>query len=164
MTDLRSPQFGAILYRASELISIQGAEVFDLLGISLHANKISIVLAINANGPMSSTAISQHIGISRQLIESRLKNSVKDGFFTQMQDPNDFRKKIYDISENARPEAKRIISIMMDFEQVYAKLWAEIGLDLEEGLKLMEQALSRTSLEHRLCDEFPEYSTQMKRS
>ncbi|MEP4053205.1 MAG: MarR family winged helix-turn-helix transcriptional regulator [Litorimonas sp.] len=161
MSKLRSPQFGAILYRSSELISVQGAKVFDLLGISLHANKISIVLAINAKGPLSSTGISHHTGISRQLIESRLKSSVKDGFFTQMQDPQDSRKKIYDISENSKAEADRIISIMSDFEQVYAALWEEIGVDLEDGIKRMEKALSRISLEHRLCQEFPNYSDQM---
>ena len=162
MTDLRSPQFGAILYRASELISIQGAKVFDLLGISLHANKISIVLAIHEKGALSSTEISQHIGISRQLIESRLKSSVNDGFFTQLPDPTDSRKKIYDISGEFREEAARIVSIMIDFEQVYSVLWDEIGVDLEKSLKLMERALSRTSLEHRLCDKFPKYSGEMK--
>ena len=162
MTELRSPQFGAILYRASELISEQGAEVFDLLGISLHANKISIVLAINARGALSSTEISQHIGISRQLIESRLKSSVEDGFFIQSQDPRDSRKKIYDISEGSRAEAARIVSIMTDFETVYATLWAEIGVDLEAGLKSMEWALSKTSLQHRLCEYFPEYLPQIK--
>lgn len=161
MTELRSPQFGAVLYRASELISTQGVKVFDLLNISLHANKISIVLAINAKGALSSTEISQHVGISRQLIESRLKGSVDDGFFTQSQDPRDSRKKIYDISAESKAEAARIVSIMKDFEQVYATLWDEIGIDLETGLKLMEKALSRTSLEHRLCQEFPEYSDQM---
>jgi len=108
------------------------------LGISLHANKISIVLAINARGALSSTEISQHIGISRQLIESRLKSSVEDGFFIQSQDPRDSRKKIYDISEGSRAEAARIVSIMTDFETVYATLWAEIGVDLEAGLKSME--------------------------
>ena len=161
MTELRSPQFGAILYRATELISAQGAEVFDRLGISLHANKISIVLAINAKGAMSSTEIARHIGISRQLIESRLKGSVDDGFFSQRPDPNDSRKKIYDIADAFKAEADRIVSIMKDFEEVYAELWEEIGVDLEEGVKMMEKALSRTSLEHRLCRAFPEYSGQM---
>ena len=161
MSKLRSPQFGAILYRSTELISVQGAAVFDLLGIGLHANKISLVLAINAKGALSSTEISQHTGISRQLIESRLKGSVADGFFIQRQDPKDARKKIYDFAEGSKAEVARIVSIMKDFEQVYAALWNEIGIDLEEGIKRMERALSRTSLEHRLCQEFPDYSDQM---
>ena len=50
---------------------------------------------------------------------------------------------------------------MIDFEQVYSVLWNEIGVDLEKALKLMERALSRTSLEHRLCDEFPKYADEM---
>jgi len=146
MSKLRSPQFGAILYRSTELISVQGAAVFDLLGISIHTNKISLVLAINAKGALSSTEISQHTG---------------DGFFIQRQDPKDSRKKIYEFAEGAKAEAARIVSIMKDFEQVYAALWDEIGIDLEEGVKRMERALSRTSLEHRLCQKFPGYSDQM---
>lgn len=161
MTKLRSPQFGAILFRASELISIQGAEVFDRLGISLHANKISIVLALHAKGALSSTELSQHIGISRQLIESRLKSSVSDGFFISLPDPKDSRKRIYNIADDARAEADRIVSVMKDFEQVYATLWQEIGVDLEGTLKLMERALGQKSLTHRLCEDFPNYDDEI---
>ncbi len=160
MSDIRSPQFGAILFRASELISVQGAEVFDELGFSLHANKISIVLALHTNGAMSSTELSKHIGISRQVLESRLKGSVKDGFFTSLADPNDSRKRIYDISADARPEADRIVAIMKDFEQVYDAMWQEIGVDLEQSLKKMERALKRKPLLSRLCDDFPKYNDE----
>ena len=161
MTQIRSPQFGAILFRASELISVQGAEVFDRLGISLHANKISIVLALHTQGALSSTELSQHIGLSRQLIESRLKTSVSDGFFISKPDPKDSRKRIYDISDASRAEAERIVSIMKDFEQVYATLWEEIGVELEDGLKLMERALARKPLTARLCDDFSKYYDEM---
>jgi DNA-binding MarR family transcriptional regulator len=162
MTELRSPQFGAILFRASELISVQGAEVFDRLGISLHANKISIVLALHAKGALSSTELSQHIGISRQVIESRLKPSVKDGFFISVPEPKDSRKRIYNISEGSRSEADRIVSIMKDFEQVYSTLWEEIGVELENALKLMERALARKALTYRLCDDFPKYYDEIE--
>ena len=140
MPKIRSPQFGAILFRASELIGVQGAEVFDRLGISLHANKISIVLALHAKGALSSTELAQHIGVSRHLIESRLKPSVKDGFFISVPEPKDPRKRLYNISAGARSEADRTVSIMIDFEQVYSTLWEEIGVELENALKLMERA------------------------
>ena len=162
MTKLRSPQFGAVLFRASELISRQGAEVFDCLGISLHANKISIVLALHAKGALSSTELAQHIGLSRQLIESRLKASVKSGFFISLPDPKDSRKRIYNISEGSRVEADRIVSIMKDFEQVYTTLWEEIGVELESSLKLMERALARKALTYRLCEDFPKYSDEIE--
>jgi len=162
MSELRSPQFGAILFRSTELISLQGAEVFDRLGISLHANKISIVLALHSKGALSSTELSQHIGISRQLIESRLKTSVNDGFFVSLADPKDSRKRIYNISEDAKAEAERIVSIMKDFEQVYATLWQEIGVDIESAIKLMEKSLDRKNLTYRLCESFPSYSSEIE--
>lgn len=160
MSELRSPQFGAILFRASELISAQGAQVFEELGFSLHANKISIVLALYTKGAMSSTELSKHIGISRQVLENRLKGSVKDGFFTSLPDPSDSRRRIYDISPQAQPEAERIVAIMKDFEQVYDAMWQEIEVNIELGLKKMERALKRKPLISRLCDDFPKYNDE----
>ena len=154
---LRSPQFGAILFRTSELINSQGSDVFQRLGISLPASRISIVLTLHAKGALSSTELSEHIGLSRQLIESRLKPSIKDGFFISLIDSNDSRRRIYDIAESARIEADRIVAIMTDFEEVYSKLWQEIGVDLEQALKLMESALAMQPLTERLLKQFPKY-------
>ncbi|AQP99970.1 hypothetical protein B0W48_09340 [Pseudoalteromonas aliena] len=162
MTRVKSPQFGAVLFRSTELISTHGVEVFERLGIGLHANKISIVLALHTRGALSSTELSKHIGISRQLIESRLKSSVKDGFFIALPDLDDSRRRIYNISASAKVEAERIVSIMLDFEQVYAALWDEIGIDIEVAIKLMEKVLNKKSLFHRLLEEFPDYEVQVK--
>lgn len=157
----RSPQFGAILFRASELIAHQGDRVFDDLGVGVGAGKISIILAINQHGPLTSTELSRRIGHSRQVIESRLKSSVADGFFVSAIDPKDSRRRIYDFSEGARPIVARVLSIMLDFEKVYDALWHEIGLDLEAGLRALERGLSRTSLTERLYREFPKYEEQL---
>ncbi len=77
----REPQFGAILFRASQLVGDQGVEAFDVLGIALDARWLSIVLALNARGPMTSTQLAEHIGHSRQVIESRVKPGVARGHF-----------------------------------------------------------------------------------
>jgi DNA-binding MarR family transcriptional regulator len=157
----RTPQFGAILFRANELIGRQGAEAFDKLGVDLHASKISIVLTLEKFGPLTSSEIAERIGHSRQLIESRLKSSVKDGFFVSYEDPQDARRRVYDFSDEARPIVKRIMSIMVDFETVYAELLREIGLDLEEGLRRMEKALSKSPLIDRLSSHFPAYQSEV---
>lgn len=162
MANPRSPQFGAILFRASELIGEQGAAVFDRLGIGLHASKISIVLAISAHGPQSSSQLAERIGHSRQLIESKLKPSVADGFFISAPDPEDSRRRIYDFSEAARPEVERILAVMTEFESVYDALWAEIGVDLEASLLAMEEALLKRHLTFRLVDQFPHHLIALK--
>lgn len=154
---IRSPQFGAILLRASELIAIQGQEVFEKLNISLPANRISLVLAISTQGPLSSTELAKHIGLSRQLIESRLKQSVQDGFFVSVPDKRDSRKRVYDIAPKAKDEAAQIVAIMQDFEAVYDALWEEIGVNLESSLKSMEHALNKQSLLARLNTQFPHH-------
>jgi len=144
---IRSPQFGAILLRASELIATQGQEVFEALNISLPANRISLVLAIHTQGPLSSTELASHIGLSRQLIESRLKQSVADGFFVSVPD-----------ERKAKADAAQIVTIMQEFEDVYDALWEEIEVNLEASLKSMEQALKKQSLLTRLNEQFPHHS------
>ncbi len=162
MTQPRTPQFGAILFRASELIGRQGARVFDEIGIPVSASKISIILTLHTHGPLTSTELSNRIGHSRQVIESRLKSSVADGFFVSQLDPEDSRKRVYDFSDDARPIVEQVIAVMLEFEQVYEVLWQELGVDLEKSLKAMERALSKNSLTERLCDEFPQYSNRIK--
>lgn len=162
MSQPRTPQFGAILFRASELIGRQGARVFEDLGVEIHAGKISIVLTLHRDGPLTSTELSRRIGHSRQVVESRLKSSVADGFFVSIVDPKDSRRRVYDFSDEARPVVERVVAIMVDFEQVYEALWQETGVDLEAGLRAMERALEKESLTERLCKEFPMYKDQLR--
>lgn len=149
----RDPQFGAILFRASQLVGDQGVEAFDVLGIALDARWLSIVLALNARGPMTSTQLADHIGHSRQVIESRVKPGVARGIFTSRPDPDDARRTIYGIGDAARPTITRAVAVMGEFEAVYQALWDEIGIDLEAGLLAMEAALARRSLIQRLSDQ-----------
>ena len=162
MSNPRSPQFGAILFRASELIGLQGDAAFKRLGVGVPGYWISIVLALHRRGPLSSSDLSEHIGISRQVIESRLKPGVKSGFFDSRIDPHDSRRRIYEISAAARPVAERTVAIMTDFESVYARLWEEMGIDLEAALLAMEAALKRQGLTERLCAEHPRYLDELE--
>jgi len=159
MTFPRTPQFGAILFRCGELIGRQGQAVHDDLGISVDARKISIILSLSKFGPMSSSELADVIGISRQLIEQRVKSSVADGFLISHQSPKDSRKRVYDFSEPGRLQADQIINMMVDFEKVYADLWKEIGVELEANLLAFESALEEKSLTQRLCKKFPKYET-----
>lgn len=156
---VRSPQFGAILMRSAELIAIQGQDVFDELGINLPANRISILLALHTQGPLSSTELAEHIGLSRQLIESRLKSSVQNGFFTSQPDERDSRKRVYLIAPEAELEADKVVSVMKDFEHVYDKLWQEIDVELERALTQMEKALKKRPLVARLLEHYPKYES-----
>lgn len=159
---LRTPQFGAILLRAAELIGDQGVETLDMLGIDFDARKTSILLTLHANGALSSSELSRKIGHSRQLIESRLKPLLANGFLVEQQDPEDARRRIYDFSENARETVDHVVWTSIDFETVFESLWEEIGGDLEKLVLGMEQALRKKSLVDRLVERFPNYQTALR--
>lgn len=148
----RTPQFGAILLRAAEMIGDQGSEAFDRLGIDFDARKTSIVLTLHSHGPLSSTDIAREIGHSRQMIEARLKTLIKKDFLIEYQDPDDARKRLYDFADAALPVVEEIVAVMRDFEAVYDALWDEIGVNVEQALLAMETALGRRSLIDRLTD------------
>ncbi|WP_297733460.1 MarR family winged helix-turn-helix transcriptional regulator [uncultured Maricaulis sp.] len=157
MPQPRSPQFGAILFRASERVGQQGQDAFSALGIPLDARKVSIVLALHRHGPLSSSELADRIGHSRQLIEARLKPVVADGFLVSRRDPRDSRKRIYDFAPAAAPIVDEIVGVMADFERVYEALWEELGIDLEQALLKFEAALAERALLERLTDRFPHH-------
>lgn len=158
----RTPQFGAILLRAAEMIGSQGVETLDRMGIDFDARNTSILLTLHAHGAQSSTELSRRIGHSRQLIESRLKPLLADGFLVERQDPRDARRRIYDFSEEAHEQVAQVVAIMIDFESVYDALWQEIGGDLENLLLAMERALRKKPLIDRLVEQFPGYRSTVR--
>jgi DNA-binding MarR family transcriptional regulator len=157
---LRTPQFGAILRRTSDLIGDQGSDVFDRLGIPFDGRKTSILLTLHGHGPLSSTEIAAHIGHSRQLVEARLKQLVAEEFLINYGDPEDVRRRLYDFAEQSRPTVQRVVAVMAEFEAVYVALWQEVGVDIEKALLAMEAAIRRRSLTDRLLEQSPEQAAQ----
>lgn len=152
MPDLKVPQFGAILLGATQLVASQGQDAFDSLGIDFDAKKISIVLSIHKHGPCSSSDLAAITGLSRQLLESRLKPLVDTGFLQSTPLPSDTRKRVYTFSDKALPVVEAIVEAMLGFEAVYAQLWQELGFDLEQQLTRFVQALGEKSLTRRYVE------------
>lgn len=153
MVNPRSPQFGAILFRCAELIGDQGSEAVREAGIDFNGRHTSIVLALNRLGPSSPCEIADHTGLSRQLIESRLKAMLVTKQLRCFDSETDGRKKLYDFSEKWRKSAAEICHHMGDFEAVYADLWNEIDVDLEQAVLALERILKTKSLSARLQDK-----------
>lgn len=163
LSNPRSPQFGAILFRVSELIGRQGADIFQRLGIRIGADKISIILTIANYGPQSSSDLAALIGHSRQLIELKLKSCISDGVLESQIDAEDSRRRLYHLAPTSRDEVDRVLTIMRDFEDVYDALWKEIGVNVEDALLAMEKALTMSELYNRLAMQFPEHATEMEK-
>lgn len=153
--------FGMRIRRAAELIKEQGREAFWRTGINFDAKLTSVVISLYEKDGQTSSELAA-TGLSRQLVEVRLKQLEKDGYVTSRRSDNDARKRAYSLSPDRRKEFDRVVATMTDFEKVYEELWREIGVDLGDAVLKLEQALHARPLLARLCNEFPQYSNHIK--
>jgi DNA-binding MarR family transcriptional regulator len=161
MTALTENIFGMRIRRAAELIKEQGREAFWRTGINLDAKLTSVVISLYEKDGQTSSELAA-TGLSRQLVEGRLKQLEKDGYVISRRSDDDARKRVYSLTAERRGEISRAVDTMTDFEKVYEELWREIGVDLGDAILKLERALHAKPLLSRLCTEFPQYSTLIK--
>ncbi len=162
MTTLSKTIFGLQIRRASDLIGEQGREAFWRSGIELDAKLISLVVTLHESSAQSSSDLATKTGLSRQLVESRLRALETEGYVTSAVSKDDARKRVFSLSRRKRAEVEEAVSMMRDFETVYDALWREIGVDLGDALPKLERALHARPLLARLCQQFPEYQENLK--
>lgn len=161
MTLITENIFGMRIRRAADLIKEQGREAFWRTGIDLDAKLTSVVISLYEKGGQTSSDLAA-TGLSRQLVEKRLKQLEKDGYVVSRRSNEDARKRTYSISPNRRKKISRVVEAMIDFEKVYEELWNEIGVDLGAAVLKLERALHAKPLLARLCNEFPQYNDLIK--
>ena len=161
MTNLTENIFGMRIRRAADLIKEQGREAFWRTGIVLDAKLTSVVISLYERDGQTSSQLAT-TGLSRQLIEVRLKQLESEGYVTSERSDDDARKRAYSLAPERREEITRVVEQMTDFEKVYEELWREIGVDLGKAVLKLEQALHAKPLLARLCNEFPQYSSLIK--
>jgi DNA-binding MarR family transcriptional regulator len=147
--------FSLTTKRVTDLVLEQSRQAFWQSGIMLDAKMISIITLIHQSGPATSTALSEQTGLSRQLVESRLRRLVTDEYLQETQDPRDLRKRMYSIAQKKIPDVSQAVAMVADFEVVYEALWAELGMDLHRGIRDLEAALKTKSLIARLAEQKP---------
>ncbi len=161
MTSITENIFGMRLRRASDLIKEQGREAFWRTGIDLDAKFTSVLISLYENDRQTSSELA-NTGLSRQLVESRLKQMEKNGYITSQRSADDGRKRTYSLSKKYQHEFDRAYETMIDFEKVYEELWREIGIDMGDAISKLEKALHAKPLLSRLCTEFPQYNELVK--
>ena len=154
--------FGLRIRRASDLIGEQGREAFWRIGIDLDAKLISLVFALHEGGSMSSSELAGVTGLSRQLVESRLKTLENGGYVSSRISDVDARRREFSLTRRKAKEIEQAVATMVDFEKVYEELWAEIGVDVGASLLELEKAIRARPLLARLCEKFPRYSGKVR--
>lgn len=156
--------FSLTTKRVTDLVLEESRRVFRESGIELDAKMTSIITLIHqADEPLTSTTLAARTGLSRQLVESRLRRLVADGYLEVARDPADLRRRIYSISDQKRVDVARVLATTADFEEAYEALWAELGIDLQRALEELEKGLAAKPLLARLAELKPEYLEYQKK-
>jgi DNA-binding MarR family transcriptional regulator len=144
--------FSLTTKRLTDLVLEQSRQAFRETGIELDAKMTSIIMLIHQSGPQTSTELAGETGLSRQLVESRLRRLVEDDYLEEGSDASDRRKRVYSIANGRIADVNRAIRTVADLEEVYDTLWAELGTDLHKGLRDLEATLNAKPLLARLAE------------
>ncbi len=142
--------FSLTTKRVTDLVLEQSRAAFKASGIALDAKMVSIVTLLHQVGPTTSTRLSASTGLSRQLVESRLRRLVSDGYLEERKDHTDQRMRVYSIDPQRREDVERALLMLSDLERVYESLWRELGSDVHAQLRCIEAALEERPLTARL--------------
>lgn len=147
--------FSLTTKRVTDLVLEQSREAFRMVGIELDAKMTSIITLLHQSGPLTSTELATETGLSRQLVESRLRKLVRKRYLDEAKDPTDLRRRVYAIAATQERDVERVLSTIGDFERVYERVWDELGFDLQQGLRELEALLESKPLVARLLELKP---------
>lgn len=156
--------FSLTTKRVTDLVLEQSRQAFWQSGIELDAKMISIITLIHQTGPLTSTSLARQTGLSRQLVESRLRRLVKDRYLDELKDPTDLRRRVYNIKKAKKADVVEAIEMAASFERVYNKLWQELKIDVHQALRDLETALIAEPILARLNSLDSQLMTQKKKA
>ncbi len=163
MATLLDRMFGLKAKRLADVTGQQGRDAYDALGIKVDAKLNSMILGLMELEAATSTELARRTGLSRQLVESRIRQLENAGQVTSEVDPADARRRLYRLSKSYALSFAAVMDVMTDFEDVYDALWEEIGVDVSDAISRLERALERSSLTERLCQVHPKYKKQKEK-
>jgi len=147
--------FGLHAKRLADLIGEQGRDAYALLDIKVDAKWNSLIMALNEHDGATSTELAARTGLSRQLVENRIRKMEASGLIVSEIDAADARRRLYRINPRRKKLVEDVHHAMANFEKVYDALWKEIGIDLSDAVHKAEQALLKRPLEQRYAKMFP---------
>lgn len=133
----------------SDLIQEQSQAVFDLAGIMIPVKSSSLMIAIEAMGPVSVTDLAEALNRSHQVLLQKTPRLLKLGLIDSRTDPDNRRRKLFEVTAYGAEQLRRLEEILPRIEAAYTDLSRETG-DIAGVLKATLAALEKTDLKSRI--------------
>ncbi|WP_300528435.1 MarR family transcriptional regulator [Maricaulis sp.] len=104
------------------------------------------------HGPLGVVEIANRLRLSHPLIINFTRTLTERGLVEAQISPNDRRVRLLALTEAGRAEARRIEALHKETEQVYRALCDEVGVDLLQVSRAVQQALKNKPVGQRLAE------------
>lgn len=141
---------GRKLAQLEALHDLQVQTIFDAQGLAIPIRACSIIMVLDQDGPQSLLQIARRLELPHQLVAQRANMLLDRQLITRTSDPIDRRKSNFELTAFGEAQLVLLKSYCQNIERVYEELFTSVGVQLDEVLLTVTNALKRESLLIRL--------------
>jgi len=138
------------LERLVDIIMLQGHALLEDAGLVIPSRAVSAVLLIGEHGTLSAADIASALAQPHQLVTQRIELLIDLGVVERITDPTDGRRKLIELTRVGHDQLKRLQARLVESEQAFSALFAEIECDLSSIAERAIHALERDPLLNRI--------------
>lgn len=141
--------FGRLATHVIDRIVEGGVPVAEEQGIIAPVRTFSTMTLLN-HGALGVTDIAQALGITHAAVIKYIRTLSELGLVERGRDKQNARRRPVFLTDKGRAQARLIDRYMRRIGEVYEELFEEIGIDVYEGIRRMNDALDRRDFGKRL--------------
>ncbi len=164
---------GSRLRVLTEALTRDAASIYRLYGVDIKPKWFPVFYSLTDEQPKSVTAIAREIGQTHPSVSIIVKEMMKSGLITEIDDRSDRRRTLITLTEYGKRLSNELIVQLRDVERAVEQISAECDNDLWSAIADWEKALGRKTILERVRDikeqrehsevEIVEYHPQYKK-
>lgn len=141
---------GSRLRVMNEKLTRDAASIYELYGVDIKPKWFPVFYSLTDEQPKSVTAIAKEIGQSHPSVSTIVKEMIKSGLISEVNDKADRRCTLITLTEYGKKLSQELIAQLRDVERAVEQISSECNNDLWAAIADWEKALDRKSMLERV--------------
>lgn len=134
----------------NEKLTRDAASIYELYGVDIKPKWFPVFYSLTDEQPKSVTAIAREIGQSHPSVSTIVKEMIKSGLISEVNDKADRRCTLITLTEYGKKLSQELIAQLRDVERAVEQISSECNNDLWAAIADWEKALDRKSMLERV--------------
>lgn len=134
----------------NEKLTRDAASIYELYGVDIKPKWFPVFYSLTDEQPKSVTAIAKEIGQSHPSVSTIVKEMIKSGLISEVNDKADRRCTLITLTEYGKKLSQELIAQLRDVERAVEQISSECNNDLWAAIADWEKALDRKSMLERV--------------